>query len=84
MKTPLILRDDVVRQAKSKAALRGQPLSKYVEETLEREFKNNKIESTKAGDWLRTLPRLSEAAKMELSVALNDKELRTIDKEMWK
>ena len=34
MKTTLNLQDDLLRQAKARAALRGQPLSRYIEEGL--------------------------------------------------
>ncbi|MDX2108896.1 MAG: hypothetical protein SFY80_01510 [Verrucomicrobiota bacterium] len=84
MKTTLIMRDDLVRRAKARAALRGQPLSRYMEESLERALKEDEQASVTIADWITTLPRVSKTAANDLNTALADKDCRTIDAGMWK
>lgn len=38
---------------------------------------------SRAKDWLKLLPCLSEEAKAELKMALNEEELQAVDAEMW-
>lgn len=84
MKTTLILRDDIVRQSKARAALRGQPLSKYVNDTLERALKEDQQEYMTVTNWIDALPTISPTAAKELSLALTDKSFRVVETEMWK
>lgn len=84
MKTTLIMREDLVRRAKSRAALRGQPLSRYVEESLERTLKEDEQAPATVAEWISLLPKISKTALKDLNAALADNEFRQIDEEMWK
>lgn len=83
MKTTLIMRDDLIRRAKARAALRGQPLSRYMEESLERALKEDEKVPATVTDWIDSLPRISRSAARDLKEALTDKAFREIDEEMW-
>jgi len=84
MKTTLILRDDLVRRAKSRAALRGQPLSRYVEESLEKSLKEDEGSTSGIADWIDGLPAISPQAAKDLKQVLGHEDFRPIDAEMWK
>ena len=84
MKTTLILHDELVRRAKARAALRGQPLSRYVEESLERSLNEDEDSAISIEEWVNKLPRLSKQACQELNVVLENDDLRSIDPAMWK
>ena len=84
MKTTLILRDELVRRAKARAALRGQPLSRYVEESLERSLNEDEDSPSSIEEWVNKLPRLSKQACEELNSVLEKDDLRSIDPAMWK
>lgn len=77
------MRDDLVRRAKARAALRGQPLSRYVEESLERTLKEDEKSPATVTEWIDSLPRISKAAAKDLKAALAGKDIREIDEEMW-
>jgi SOS-response transcriptional repressor LexA len=83
MKTTLIMRDDLVRRAKARAALRGQPLSRYMEESLERSLKEDEKAPATVSEWIDSLPRISKSAASDLKAALAEKDFREIDEEMW-
>jgi hypothetical protein len=83
MKTTLNLRDDLVRRAKSRAALRGQPLARYVEEGLEQRVLEDEARSNTAESWLTTLPDVPLEAAQELDQKFASEEFRQIDPEMW-
>ena len=83
MKTTLIMRDDLIRRAKARAALRGQPLSRYMEESLERALKEDEQAPATVSAWIDTLPKVSKSAIRELMEVLEDKHFREIDEEMW-
>lgn len=83
MKTTLNLRDDLVRRAKSRAALRGQPLARYIEEGLEQRLNEDEARAETAGSWLDTLPKIPPAATREFDEIINSDEFRQIDSEMW-
>jgi hypothetical protein len=83
MKTTLNLRDDLVRRAKARAALRGQPLARYVEEGLERCLLQDEARSTHAAAWIDKLPGVPAAAAMELEQKFSSTTFRQIDPEMW-
>lgn len=83
MKTTLILRDDLVRRAKARAALRGQSLSRYMEECMEGALKRDEDTPTTMAQWIESLPRISRSAAAELEVALAKNDFREIDEEMW-
>jgi macrodomain Ter protein organizer (MatP/YcbG family) len=83
MKTTLIMRDDLVRRAKARAALRGQPLSRYMEESLERALKEDENAPATVTEWIDSLPEISKSAARDLKAALAEKDFREIDEEMW-
>ncbi|MGC9453140.1 MAG: hypothetical protein ACP5I4_17040 [Oceanipulchritudo sp.] len=83
MKTTLIMRDDLVRRAKARAALRGQPLSRYMEESLERALKEDEKAPATVTEWIDSLPKISKSAASDLKAALAEKDFREIDEEMW-
>ncbi len=84
MKTTLILRDDLVRRAKARAALCGQPMSRFVEESLERALRTADTKAATAGSWLDELPRGSRAAAREARALFERDDFREIDAEMWR
>ena len=84
MKTTLIMRDDLVRRAKARAALRGQPLSRYVEESLERALQEDESSEVTVADWIESLPRISKQASKELNALFESNDFRSIDPDMWK
>ncbi|MDA3873441.1 MAG: hypothetical protein PF795_05735 [Kiritimatiellae bacterium] len=81
MKTTLILKDDLVRKAKSKAALHGWTLSHYMERCLERSFEQPEPESV--GDWLDRLPKVPSKAHHEVNAIVEDADYQKVDPEMW-
>ena len=83
MKTTLIMRDELVRRAKARAALRGQPLSRYMEESLERALKEDEQAPATVGEWINSLPKISKAAARDINAVLAEKDFREIDEEMW-
>lgn len=83
MKTTLIMRDDLVRRAKARAALRGQPLSRYMEESLERALKEDEKAPVSVSEWIDSLPIISESAARDLKTVFAEKDFREIDEEMW-
>lgn len=84
MKTTLNLRDDLVRRAKARAALRGQPLARYVEEGLEQRLLQDEARPVTAGSWLDALPEVPAAASEALERSFAAKDFRRIDPEMWR
>jgi macrodomain Ter protein organizer (MatP/YcbG family) len=77
------MRDDLVRRAKARAALRGQPLSRYMEESLERALKEDENAPAAVGEWIESLPKVSASAVRDLKATLAKEDLREIDEEMW-
>jgi hypothetical protein len=84
MKTTLNLRDDLVRRAKARAALRGQPLARYVEEGLEQRVLEDEARSNTAASWLNMLPEVPLVAVRELEEKFTSDDFRRIDSEMWR
>lgn len=84
MKTTLNLRDDLVRRAKARAALRGQGLARYIEEGLEERLEAEESQSKPLGNWLKSLPKISLATLKQLETAIGAKDFRKIDETMWK
>ncbi|MEX2605935.1 MAG: hypothetical protein WD708_01210 [Kiritimatiellia bacterium] len=81
MKTTLILKDDLVRKAKSKAALHGWTLSHYMEKCLEHSFEQP--EPASVGTWLDSLPKVPSKAQREVETILAEADFQKIDPEMW-
>ena len=84
MKTTLNLRDDLVRRAKSRAALGGKSLAKYIEEKLEIAVILDESKPLQVSSWIDTLPNLPDMAAKSLDLAIASEDFREIDKEMWK
>ena len=83
MKTTLNLRDDLLRQAKARAALRGQPLSRYIEEGLEQRLLKEETHMIDTTEWLKSLPSVSKIATEDLKTAVSAKNFRVVDSSMW-
>lgn len=77
------MRDDLVRRAKARAALRGQSLSRYMEESLERALKEDEKAPVSVSEWIDSLPIISESAASDLKTVFAEKDFREIDEEMW-
>jgi len=77
------MRDDLVRRAKARAALRGQSLSRYMEESLERALKEDEKAPATVMEWIDSLPSISNSAAHDLKTVLAKKGFREIDEEMW-
>ena len=84
MKTTIDVRDDVLRRAKARAALRGEPLSRFIEVSLERVLREEEPDSSSWTDWALSLPAVSREAIVELNEALHGPDFRPIDPEMWR
>jgi len=81
MKTTLILPDDLVRKVKSRAALDGLTLSRYVERCLDHSLREDKPE--KVGDWVYALPKVPQAVVKEVNDIISNEGFDHIDPEMW-
>ena len=66
MKTTIHLKDDVARRLKSRAALRGQSLSKFMEETLEQKLAQDESTGHSLLEWVETLPVIPESIAKEI------------------
>ncbi len=82
MKTSLILNDTLVRKAKSRAALQGLTLSRYLEVCLEKSLDAPEPECV--GDWIGTLPNTPKSAAKEVNSVMAQGGFDEIDEEMWK
>ncbi len=82
MKTTLILKDELVRRAKSRAALRGWTLSRYLERCLEKGLGEEELASV--GDWIDQLPQTPAHAQKEVDARLKEADFERVDEEMWK
>ena len=83
MKTTVNIRDDIFRRAKARAALAGKPLSRYLEEALDRALQEEEPDTRPWTEWAETLPPVSAAAVEDLEAALKAADFRTVDAEMW-
>jgi len=84
MKTTLIIRDDLVRRAKARAALRGQGLARYIEEGLEQRLLEDEARPSTAADWLDSLPDVPAHAAEALDATFKADDFRSIDPDMWR
>ncbi len=84
MKTTISIRDDLLRRLKARAALRGQPLSRYMEETLERSLQKEEEHSQSVAAWVEDLPPVSPEALEEFESVVASDDFRPIDPEMWR
>jgi hypothetical protein len=83
MKTTLTLPDEIFRQAKARAALRGQSLGKFMEQSLVKALTENDETQPGVGPWLRSLPRVSPTAAADLEQTLAESDFRQVDEAMW-
>lgn len=83
MKTTLTLSDEVFRQAKARAALRGQSLGKFMEQSLVKALAAGEESQKGLGHWLRCLPRVSPAGAADLEQTLAASDFRRVDEAMW-
>jgi len=83
METTLVVPDEIFREAKSRATLKGQTLGKFLEQGLRRILQETERSSSQASRWVRGLPRVSPAAAAELQKTVNAPDFRQIDEAMW-
>lgn len=84
MKTTLDLKEGVLRRAKARAALRGEPLARFLEESVERRLEEEEAPSDSSAEWLESLPKVSSQASADLEAVLATSDFRTIDEDMWR
>jgi hypothetical protein len=83
MKTTLVLPDDIFRQAKARAALKGQSFGKFLEQGLRRMLDEREETSSLASSWVRQLPRVSVGAAADLDQTFSSADFRRVDESMW-
>jgi len=84
MKTTLTISDDLFRQAKAYAALRGQTFGNLIEQSLRKVLLDSPSSRDSSKHWVQDLPRLSASAAADLEKAVNAQDFRTVEPEMWK
>ena len=84
MKTTLTISDDLFRQAKAYAALRGQTFGNLIEQSLRKVLLDLPSSRDSSKHWVQDLPRLSASASADLKKAVNAPDFRTVEPEMWK
>ena len=77
MKTTLTISDDLFRQAKAYAALRGQTFGNLIEQSLRKVLLDSTSSRDSSKHWVQDLPRLSAAAVADLDKAMNAPDFRT-------
>ena len=84
MKTTLILPDEIFREAKARAALKGQSFGKFLEQGLRKILDEGEVEaSPRASSWVRELPPVPAMAAAELEQAISAPDFRRVDNSMW-
>lgn len=84
MKTTLVLPDDIFREAKARAALRGQSFGKFLEQGLRRMLDESESETaSRASCWVGELPPVPAAASSALEQVISAPDFRQVDKSMW-
>ena len=84
MKTTLTISDDLFRQAKAYAALRGQTFGNLIEQSLRKALLDSPSSRDSSKHWVQDLPRLSASAATDLDKAVNAPDFRAVEPEMWK
>ena len=84
MKTTLTISDDLFRQAKAFAALRGQTFGNLIEQSLRKALLDSPTSHDSSKHWVQDLPRLSVSAATDLEKVVNSPDFRTVEPEMWK
>ena len=82
MKTTLTISDDLFRQAKSYAALRGQTFGNLIEQSLRKVLLDSTSMRDSSKHWVPDLPRLSASAVADLEKAVNAPDFRVVETEM--
>lgn len=83
MKTTVVLPDEVFREAKARAALRGQSFGKFLEQGLRRILEETGEPSSRSSSWLRKLPPVPTTAAAEFEKVVSASDFRQVDKSMW-
>lgn len=79
-KTTLEFPDEVIRDAKAKAAKRGIPLRQFVTEAVQEKLRNDKNDKP----WMKTIGGLRHMHKENVRIQrIIDKEFEKIDPEEW-
>jgi hypothetical protein len=84
MKTTINLKGDVLRRAKARAALRGQPLAQYMEESLEQKLALDESQYDNLKEWISSLPKVSPSALSDFERNISADDFREIEEDMWK
>jgi len=84
MKTTLTISDDLFRQAKAYAALRGQTFGNLIEQSLRKVLLDSHSSRDSYNHWVQDLPRLSASAAADFGKAVNAPDFRFVEPEMWK
>jgi hypothetical protein len=84
MKTTINLKGDVLRRAKARAALRGQPLAQYMEESLEQKLALDESQDDNLKEWISSLPKVSHSALSDFERNISADDFREIEEDMWK
>jgi len=84
MKTTLTISDDLFRQAKAYAALRGQTFGNLIEQSLRKVLMDSPLSHDSSKHWVQDLPRLSASAAADLENVINAPDFRILEPEMWK
>lgn len=83
VKTTLTINDATFRQAKAAAALRGQALGQFVEESIRRALQDRARAGAGVAGWIDNLPKVPAGAARELQRAVGAADFRMIDRAMW-
>ncbi len=84
MKTTLTISDELFRQAKAFAALRGQTFGNLIEQSLRKALMDSPSNRDSSKHWVQDLPCISAAAAADLAKAVNAPDFRSVEPEMWK
>ena len=84
MKTTINLKGDVLRRAKARAALRGQPLAQYMEESLEQKLALDESQDDNLKEWISSLPKVSPSALSDFEKNISANDFREVEDDMWK
>jgi len=83
MKTTVNIKDELLRRAKSQAALRGQSFGGFLEGALTRALEEGVHADRSMAEWARALPVVSEEAVVELNAVFVNPAFRLVEQEMW-
>ena len=84
IKTTLTISDDLFRQAKAYAALRGQTFGNLIEQCLRKVLLDSTSSRNATQHWVQNLPHLSSSAAADLEKSVNALDFRPVEPQMWK